>query len=122
MEFSIFFLFLSAGLFYLHTNPAFLTNFWLPQGHVENAGRVCLVAGIFCAIMSLIFFTMGTRLTFLPSLLLFAALIFITGILIHLGRGWLSSHSEERERYSRSFVNWLPALIVLLIIIFGFSC
>lgn len=115
------FLILSVVSIYLHRNPEFLMNFWLPHQYVQGAGRICLIAGIVFVILSFLFFSSDMRSPSLGSLCLFVALIFIIGVIYHLATKWFSANSEERDRYARSLKNWIPAFIVLLVIIGVFS-
>ena len=116
------FLLLGLGLIYLHRHHDFLQNFWVPAEHTENAGRIALVAGIISILISFIFYFNNMRLPFMFSLLLLAVLAGLIIGIVHLARDWLSGNAGERASHSwslRSF--WIPALIVLLVIILVLS-
>lgn len=100
----------------------FLQNFGVNQHTIQTVGTVAFIAGIVFFIVSFIFYFTNMRSPFILSLILLLALIVIVGVIGHLTKGWASSaNADQRASHRWSLKNWIPALIVLLIIIWILS-
>ncbi|MCK4496852.1 MAG: hypothetical protein KAU24_01555 [Candidatus Aenigmarchaeota archaeon] len=122
MEYFVLFLALGLGLIYLHRHPNFLTNFWIPQQYIQTVGRIALMVGIISIAVSLEFYFTNMRSPFMLSLVFLLALIVIVVVIGHSTRGWASSaNADQRSSHRWSLKNWIPALIVLLIIMWILS-